>query len=83
MEVDCDTTFLVASRSDATPCKFSRSSDCDTTLLLLDRKGLTHWREAGYGPGRTTHGSAQCGVENARLASIGAERTGTFSDEPI
>ena len=35
--------------------------DYDTTLLLLDRKGLTHWREAGYGPGRTTHGSAQIG----------------------
>jgi len=129
--------------------------------LLFDRKGLTHWREARFGPGRTTHGSAQCGTsetqrlatdelaeqverlrlassaarrehgkdarrrgashvvarrsqarriaddgrgrsrtalrgrgvrregvaanvfENARLASIGAARTGTFSDEPI
>ena len=26
--------FHVASRSDATPCKFSRSSDCETSLLL-------------------------------------------------
>ena len=44
--------------------------DCDTTLLLLDRKGLTHWREAGYGPGRTTYGSAQCGTsETRRLAT--------------
>ena len=44
--------------------------DSDTTLLLLDRKGLTHWREAGFGPGRTTHGSAQCGTsETRRLAT--------------
>ena len=44
--------------------------DCDTTLLLLGRKGLTHWREAGYGPGRTTHGSAQRGTsETQRLAT--------------
>jgi len=44
--------------------------DCDTTFLLFDRKGWTLWREAGFGPGRTTHGHAPCNAsETRRLAA--------------
>ena len=40
---------------------------------MRHKRGRGVWRE----------GVAANAVENARLASIGAERTGTFSDEPI
>ena len=43
---------------------------CSTSFPLLDRKGWTLWREAGYGPGRTTHGHAPCSAsETRRLAT--------------